>query len=118
MPSVTLLPPSVTPCPVSVLVPFTAPAPDSRRMRKSDPGPRESHPGPGAMRGSHHSGDFVSVSLVKYVIKLKRKRNSNTRKMKNTFLFVIIISNISINNSKISIIPLHIIYKYYPSFTE
>ena len=34
------------------------------------------------------------------------------------FVFVIIISNISINNSKISIIPLHIIYKYYPSFTE
>ena len=79
VPSVTLPPLSVTPCPVSVLVPFTAPAPDSRRMRKSDPGaraPRVSRPG--AMRGSHHSGDFVSVSLVKYVIKLKRKCISYT----------------------------------------
>ena len=46
VPSVTLPPPlSVTPCPVSVLVPFTAPAPDSRRMRNliPEPGPRESH---------------------------------------------------------------------------
>ena len=44
MPSVTLLLLSLgNSGPVSVLVPFTAPAPDSRR--KSDPGPRESQAG-------------------------------------------------------------------------
>ena len=33
-------------------------------------------------------------------------------------LYIIIISNISINKSKISIIPLHIICKYYPGLAE